>query len=182
MRQFRKLAERELHRWHVGRLVEVDFEAPTGERFGRTVVRTNGAVSVVPIESVDGVAHVHLLRQWRPSLERVLWEVPAGMRDKPGEDPADTGRRELIEEIGYAAATLELLTVFHPSAGMTDGTHHIYLATDLTHVGTAADGPEEAEMEIVRMPLTEAVAMVRAGDITASSAVIGLLLTAERLL
>jgi 8-oxo-dGDP phosphatase len=121
------------------------------------------------------------LRQWRPSVERVLWEIPAGMRDKPGEDPADTGRRELIEEIGYSAANLELLTIFHPSAGMTDGTHHVYLATELTFVGSDADGPEEREMETVRLPLTEALAMVRRGDIMASSAVIGLLMAADHL-
>jgi 8-oxo-dGDP phosphatase len=109
--EFRKLAEREIHRWHVGRLVELDFEAPAGERFSRTVVRTGGAVSVVPVEhDADGTAHVFLLRQWRPSVERVLWEVPAGMRDKPGEDPAETGHRELVEEIGYTAGHLELLT------------------------------------------------------------------------
>ena len=146
-----------------------------------TRVAANGAVSVVPIGlDAQGVAHVFLLRQWRPSVERVLWEVPAGMRDKPGEDPAETGRRELIEEIGYSAGTIELLTIFHPSAGMTDGTHHVYLATDLSFVGKQLEGPEEREMETVRMPLTEALALVRNGEILASSAIIGLLLAAER--
>jgi 8-oxo-dGDP phosphatase len=179
---FRKLDERELHRWHVGRLVELDFVSDDGEHFGRTIVRTNGAVSVVPVfYDSAGVAHVYLLRQWRPSMERVLWEVPAGMRDKPGEDPAETGRRELIEEIGYEAGALELLTIFHPSAGMTDGTHHVYLATDLRHVGAEADGPEEREMEVVAMPFTDALGLVRSGEIMASSAVIGLLLAADRI-
>ena len=54
-----------------------------------------------------------------------MLEVPAGMRDVPGEPPEETARRELREEAGFDAENLALLTVIHPSAGVTDATTHI---------------------------------------------------------
>lgn len=182
MGEFRKLDERELHAWPVGRLMAGLYESPTGEQFHRTVVRTSGAVSVVPIDiDADGAPVAILIRQYRASFDRYLWEVPAGLRDQPGEDPAETGRRELAEEIGYEADNIELLTVFHPSAGMTDATHHVFLATGLRHVGSTLLGPEEEHLDVVRIPLGEALGMVWRGEIAAASAVIGLLMAAEKL-
>ena len=122
-----------------------------------------------------------LIRQWRAAMEAEMWEVPAGMRDKDGEDPAETGRRELIEEVGYDADTLELLTVFHPSVGITDGSHHVYLARGLTCVGSHTEGPEEEHLVVKHVAMDEALQMVWDGTITASSAVIGLLMAAARL-
>jgi 8-oxo-dGDP phosphatase len=179
--EFKKLGERDLHEWFVGRLAVGEYESPTGETFTRTIVRAKGAVSVVPIiESADG-PQVVLIRQYRPSVHAYVWEVPAGMRDVPGEDPAETGRRELIEEAGFTAESLELLTVFYPAVGLTDHTHHVYLATGLTHVGSETIGPEEEFIEIVPTPLGDALRMVWTGEISVSSAVIGLLMAGERL-
>lgn len=178
MSEFQRLRRRDLHSWHVWRLVEERFTSPTGVEFDRTFVESPGAVSVV---AIDDRRRVVLIRQWRASLDRVVWEVPAGMRDKPGEDAAECGRRELLEETGYLATGLEYLTCFHPSAGVMSGTHHVYLATGLSFIGANHDGPEEEHLVVELVDLDEAVAMVERGDITASSAVIGLLLAARRL-
>ena len=62
----------------------------------------------------------------------------------PGELPEQTGHRELIEEVGYEPGSMTLLTMMHPSAGMTDSTTHIFLATDLRLVERSVQGPEEA--------------------------------------
>ncbi len=175
---FRRVRQRVLHRWHVWSLIEADCESPTGEQFIRTFVSSPGAVSIV---AVDVHKQVLLIRQYRATVDRVVWEIPAGMRDKLDEDPAVCGVRELEEETGYTADRVDLLTVFNPSAGIMDASHHVYLARDLRFVGTRLEGPEEAHLEVHWVALDEAVALVERGEIMASSAVIGLLLAARRL-
>jgi 8-oxo-dGTP pyrophosphatase MutT (NUDIX family) len=180
---FRRLSETTVHQGGIWHVAVAEFESPDGTRFRRDIVRSPGAVTAVPVLIADdGAATVVLVRQWRPSIEREMLEAPAGMRDVDGEDPAGTAYRELIEEAGYQAAELELLTMYHPSAGMTDGTHHVYLATGLTAVPRELDGPEEQFMDVVHLPLGEAISMIRAGEITASNTVIGLLLAERRLI
>lgn len=179
---FRHLGEEIVHQGYIWHVAVAQYESPDGTRFRRDIVRSPGAVTAVPVLIAgDGRATVVLVRQWRPSIEREMLEAPAGMRDKDGEDPSATAYRELIEEAGYQAAELELLTVYHPSAGMTDGTHHVYLATALTAVPRALEGPEEQYMDVVHLPLDEAIAMIATGEITASNTVIGLLLAERRL-
>jgi ADP-ribose pyrophosphatase len=175
---FRHLDEREVHRGRIWRVVVGRFESPEGEVFDRDVVRSPGAVAAVPLRfDPEGNPMVVLVGQYRPALDAELLEIPAGMRDVDGEDPATTVRRELAEECGLAAGRLELLTVFHNSAGMTDATTHVYLALDLTPVPSEAHGPEEEHLTIHSMPLAEAVAAVEAGRVTDAKTVIGVLLT-----
>lgn len=178
---FSRIGEKVLHHWHVWDLIEGAYRSPSGEEFVRTFVRSPGAVSVIAVDESVSPPTVILIRQWRAAMEAEMWEVPAGMRDKDGEDPAETGRRELIEEVGYDADTLELLTVFHPSVGITDGSHHVYLARGLTCVGSHTEGPEEEHLVVKHVAVDEALQMVWDGTITASSAVIGLLMAAARL-
>jgi ADP-ribose pyrophosphatase len=174
---FRRLDEREVHQGHIWRVVVADFESPTGERFERDVVRSPGAVGVVPVRfDVEGNPVVVLVRQYRPALDRELDEIPAGMRDVDGEDPAETARRELAEECGLSAGRLELLTAFENSAGMTDAVTHVYLALDLKAVPSKAHGPEEDHMTVHAVGFAEALARIEAGQITDAKTVVGLLL------
>ena len=85
MAAFRRLAETEVHRGHIWRVVVADFEAPDGARFERDIVRSPGAVAVVPVTfDASGRAMVTLMRQYRAAFDRELIEVPAGMRDVAG--------------------------------------------------------------------------------------------------
>jgi 8-oxo-dGDP phosphatase len=178
---FRRIGEREVHRGHIWHVVVAEYSSPEGERFHRDIVRSPGAVSVVPIVDTPEGPHVVLIRQWRASIEQEMIEIPAGMRDVAGEPVEETARRELIEEAGYHAGKLELLTMYHPSAGMTDGTHHVFLATELESTDRDLQGPEEAHMTVETMHLDAALAMVTSGEISASNTVIGLLLADRRL-
>ena len=179
---FRRVDERIVHEWGMWRLVAADFEAPDGERFQRHVVRSPGAVAVVPILfDAEGSPIVVLVDQYRPALERAVLELPAGMRDVEGEPPEETAQRELIEEVGLEAGTLTFLTEYLPSPGLTNATMRLYLGTDLRSVPRETHGPEESYMTVVHLPLAEAVRQVRAGEIVNAAAVIGLLLVAERL-
>lgn len=152
---------------------------PDGQVAQRDVVEHPGAVGVV---AVDEQGQVVLVQQYRHPLGERLWELPAGLRDEPGEDPQQTGARELAEETGLVADHWEPLISVFTSPGMTDELIHIYFATGLRdaaeiHVG----GGEEAELVVARVALAEAVRRVEAGEIRNAMAVIGLLAAARRL-
>lgn len=161
--------------------VRVDrVRMPDGEVLDREVVEQADAAGVVPI---FGDGSVMLLRQYRQPFATYLLEIPAGKLDREGEDPAAAAARELTEETGYRAERLEHLITFRNSAGWTDESTHLYVATGLTAEGVPDDfhaSAEEADMEIVRLPLDEAVAAVRDGTITDAKTVIGLLLVGGR--
>ena len=77
------------------------FEAPDGRAFERDIVRSPGAVAVVPLLfDAEGMPSVVLVRQYRPPFDRYVLEIPAGMRDVPDEPPELTADRELVEEAG----------------------------------------------------------------------------------
>jgi 8-oxo-dGTP pyrophosphatase MutT (NUDIX family) len=169
---FRFLGEEVVHEGFAFRTVVARFETPTGEEFRRDVVRHRGAVGVVPLDGDD----VILVRQYRAPVGREVLEIPAGVRDVEGEDPAETARRELIEEAGFEAGSIRFLTRYLTAAGFTDEELHLYVAEDLRPVERDAQGHEEEAMTVERMPLAEAVAAVRRGEIVDAKTVIALLL------
>lgn len=182
MSTFRHLGDRKVYDGYIWKVVVGDFVAPNGEVFTRDIVRSPGAVAVVPIRyNEDGEPLVVLVKQYRAAFDRVIIEVPAGMRDIPDENPEVTAIRELVEETGYTASNLELLHQFYPSTGMTDSVLHVFLATGLDHVGQETHGPEEDHMEVFEVRFAEAVAMVVSGEIADAKSTIGLLLADRRL-
>lgn len=173
--------DRLVHQGHFVQVVEATYRAPDGTTFTRDVVRSRGAVGIVPIRFVDGVPHVVLLRQYRPPYDADLIEIPAGVRDVEGENPAETAQRELGEEAGLRAGTIMPIGRLYPSPGLTDSITWLYLATDLTEVPHDAQGPEEEAMEIFSLPLAEAVDAIERGEIVDAKTVIGLLRAERRL-
>jgi ADP-ribose pyrophosphatase len=179
---FRRVAERTIHRGYVWDLVAAEFESPDGSSFERDIVRSPGAVGVLPLVfDAEGNPSVVLVSQYRPPYERAVIEMPAGMRDIDGEDTAEVARRELVEEAGLRAGNLDLLTEILPSPGMTDSVTTLYLATGCTPVAHDRQGPEEEHMELLHLPLHDAVAMVTRGEIADAKTVVALLLTERRL-
>ena len=173
---FRPLGERVLQRGAVITFCRGEFEGPTGERFERDIVRHPGAVAAVALDGDD----VFLVRQYRAALDADLWEIPAGKRDIADEPPETTALRELEEEIGMRAASLEPLITIHHSPGFCDEIGFIFLATDLTEVPQRLEGPEEQEMAVARVPLLEAVAMATDGRITDAKSVAAILAAARK--
>ncbi len=152
------------------------FEGPEGE-FRRDIVRHPGAVSVVAVDGDD----VFLVRQYRAPLDDWLWEIPAGKKDVEGEPPEETAERELEEEVGMRAGSLEHLIDLHHSPGFCDEFQNVFLATDLTDVGRRVDSIEEQYMEVRRVPFAEAIAMATDGRITDGKSIVGILAAARRL-
>jgi ADP-ribose pyrophosphatase len=174
---FRPIDETEIFNGHVISLVTARFESPTGEVFEREIVRHPGAVSVVPLDA-DGT--VIMVRQYRAALDVELLELPAGKRDVADEPPELTARRELAEEIGMIAGTMELLGRFLNSPGFCDEESWVFLARDLEPVPSEAHGIEEEHMTVEHVPFDEVPAMIVDGRLIDGKSIIGLLLARQR--
>ena len=134
-----------------GKIAEVRLERfrhPDGEVVEREVIGHPGAVAVVAHDD----ERVWLVRQPREAAgEPDLLELPAGKLDVEGEEPLETAKRELAEEIGKAASDWRELTSFYTSPGFTDERVIVYLATGLSDASAEAD--ESERIEIVPWPL-----------------------------
>lgn len=146
---------------------------PGGRIAVREVVEHQGAVAILPLDD-DG--SVVMIDQYRHPVGRRLRELPAGLLDADGEAPVTTAQRELVEEIGCTARDWSVLVDVTPSPGFSDESVRVFLARGLTEVGRpAVDGDEEADLEVVRLPLMDAVRQALAGEIVNAASVAGLL-------
>ena len=141
---------------------------PDGTTTMREYIRHPGAVGVVALLD-DG--QVLLVRQHRYPHRRDFLEIPAGKLE-PNEPALETGKRELLEETGYVAATWKLLGVIHNAIAYSDEAIELYLARGLTHRAQALDHGEF--LEVVPLPFAEALAMTRDGRITDVKTLVGL--------
>jgi ADP-ribose pyrophosphatase len=148
---------------------------PSGATGVREIARHPGGAVVVPLLDNGDVV---LVRQWRWPIEGTLLELPAG-KLAPGEEPAACAERELAEETGWVAGRLELLTRIYTTPGFCDEVLHIFRGTSLrpSPAGHAREEGER-EMTIHTMPLADAAALVRRGEIRDAKTIIGILLTA----
>jgi 8-oxo-dGDP phosphatase len=152
-----------------GRLVTLRTDkvrTPDDERAERDVVIHPGAVAVL---ALDDDQQVLLIRQYRHPVRRLLWEIPAGLRDVAGEQPWATARRELLEEAGYRARDWRVLADYYTSPGFSTERLRVFLARDLEFVPEAerdfVPEAEEAQLLPAWLPLDEAVRKVLAGEL-----------------
>jgi ADP-ribose pyrophosphatase len=176
--RFEMVDEEVLHRGWIISLTKATFVDPDGMSFERDVVRHPGAVAVVAVTNAEAVVMVH---QYRPALDQWLLEIPAGTCDVDGEPDEVTARRELAEEVGYAARDLSLLTRCAITPGFCDELSAIYLATGLSPVAVDRQGIEERYMEIEEVPLSRFDALVDDGTIIDASTILGVGLAQRRL-
>lgn len=140
-------------------LGEEEHRLPGGRKATFEIIRHPGGAAVLPVLA-DG--RVVLIRQYRPALGAMIWEIPAG-RLEPGETPEECVHRELVEEAGYAAGRLTSLGGLWSAAGFCDEHVALFAAFDLAQV-PAAPEPDEI-IEPVAMPLADALAMVFRNEI-----------------
>ena len=157
---------------------------------GRRAQRRAGRPPIVPVWSANCAVrrsdprpiriaqHRHLESSFTPRRIDCAVSAPSPALRLAAEMAAAA---RVAREGGSAARRMEYLTHYYTSAGMTDSVLHLYLATELSEVPAKAHGPEEEHMEMVELPLAEAVEMVVRGEINDSKTVIGLLLVDRQL-
>ena len=156
-----------------GRWVRVDEEEWPGIGTWE-VFRPEDAAAVLPV-TPDG--DVVLVRQFRAGARRPIEEIPAGLLDVEGEDPATCAARELFEETGFRPASLEPLGAIHTSPGSSSELVHLFWA----RTGAGPEREPEEGIEVVRRPFADAVAEARAGRIDDAKTALALLLADARM-
>ena len=169
------LSKRELA--YEGRSISVWVEEavlPNGHTVSLDIVRHPGASAVVPFESESDVL---LLRQYRHAAGGTIWEVPAGKLD--GDAPELCAARELEEEAGRRAGRLVSLATIWTTPGFTDERIHLFAAFDLEPVPHRREADEV--IEVVRMSLDDALALVWSGALSDAKSALALLHAARQL-
>ncbi|MEQ8675389.1 MAG: NUDIX hydrolase [Aggregatilineales bacterium] len=174
-----ELTEKIVHTERVfsGVLVKLDVhdvELPDGSMCKREVIQHPGASAVIALDGDD----VILVKQFRSASAQFMLELPAGVLEVD-EAPEVCAIRELQEEIGYKPGKLESIGGFYNAPGYTTEYIHLYIATNL--IESRLQGDIDEQIEVVRLPLSEALTMIENGTIADSKTIIGLLRLARRL-
>jgi ADP-ribose pyrophosphatase len=176
--ELKRLSRQVVYTGKVFDLIVDQVEYPSGNTGVREIAHHPGGAVAVPILD-DG--QVVLVKQLRYPFGTHIYELPAG-KLAPGEDPKVAAGRELEEETGYIAGSLQHLTSIYSTPGFCDEELHIFLATQLSkshHGHRREEG--EFSMTVESMPLQEALAMVEGGVIKDSKTIVGLLWIDKRM-
>jgi ADP-ribose pyrophosphatase len=161
-----------IYRGRVLHFKNTTVKLPSGNLYARELVEHPGAVALIPLLE----DRVILIRQFRLTTGKVIYELPAGTMSQ-GEDPDACAKREIIEETGYKAGKLRKIFQCYLAPGYSTELMHFYVATELEA------GPQHLdEDEVIRVyptPLEEALAMVRRNEIMDAKTTVGLLLYDE---
>ncbi len=154
-----------------GKVVTLNLETvtlPNGATVELEIVRHPGASAIVPMKDERTVI---LIRQFRLAAGGFIYEIPAG-KLHPGEDPRLCAERELEEEIGYRAGTIEELETFFTAPGFTDEIMHLFKATNLTK--TAQNLDHDEVLEVIEISIENAISKIRDGTIRDAKTIVGL--------
>jgi ADP-ribose pyrophosphatase len=155
------------------RVDEIEFQPGRTTRLD--VIEHSGAVTILPL---DAGGQIWFIRQYRHSAGATILELPAGTL-KPGEDPALAANRELQEEIGMKAETLEYLAGFWLAPGYSSEYMHVYLATGLTPSALAQD--EDEVIRVEKISIHRAVELALTNELRDSKSLVSVLLAARKL-
>ena len=160
---------------HKGRIIEVDIDVvrlPTGHTVDMEVVRHPGSVVMMPIPEPGKII---LIRQYRYTIDRWIWELPAGSL-KPGEDPDKAAARECEEEIGLVPHAVTRLRGYYPTPGFCDEQMIYYRCEDLRPPAADSTAKKDVDEEIEPRTFTmhEARELISTGEIVDLKTLAGL--------
>lgn len=144
---------------HAFDVQQVRLRLPDGRERNYDLVDHADAVTILP---VDDSGNVWFVSQFRIGAAANLLELPAGVMDT-GEEPADSARRELREEIGMDCRELISLGGFWMAAGYSNEFMHCFLALGLTPA--PLDQDEDEFLSLSKYPLEKVFKMVDAGEL-----------------
>jgi 8-oxo-dGTP pyrophosphatase MutT (NUDIX family) len=128
------------------------FRHEDGHEVERAIVVHPGAVGIVVLDGED----LWFVRQPREAVGVPdLLEIPAGKLDEDGEEPLDTAKRELAEEIGKQAEEWESLGSFYTSPGFANEEVHLFLATGISDVAERPEVEEDERIDVEVRPLAD---------------------------
>jgi ADP-ribose pyrophosphatase len=166
----KKLASQQIYQGHAVNIRVDTVEKANGKKTTRDVVEHSDCVAVVALDEQDNVI---LVRQFRHAVDRFLLEIPAGGIDS-GEEPIDSVRRELQEEIGYFPRKIDKLGGFYSIPGYGTEYLHCFLATDLVPSRLMAEDTDD--IELVRISLDEIPRLIASGEICDGKSIAALLM------
>ncbi len=136
------------------------------------------SVIIVPVTTNGRMA---LIRQYRYPVDQHCYELPAGCcRDTGGAPLEEVARKELREEIGATAGSLEAVTWFYSSSSISDEVCHIFLALDVV-LDQETDMEPGEHIDLLLLPVAEAFALVRRGEMKTGTCALAILHCEERL-
>jgi 8-oxo-dGDP phosphatase len=174
-RPFKLLESRPLAAHHRYRLRADDVVWPDGTETSYAVFEQPEAALILPLTERGTT---YLVRQWRHSWDTDAWELPAGTMEE-GEEPHETARRELVEEVGLEAESWDALGTARATAVSTMR-FHFFLARGLTGVERRPEIYEE-DMVIRELPLEEALDLAEDGTIQHAATIAALFRAQRRL-
>ena len=159
-----------------GRIFEVSLDSIREDKteYKREIISHNGSAVIVPVFADETVA---LVKQYRHAARKYLWEIPAGSLEK-GEDAKEGAARELEEEIGVTAKSIEKLSEFYVSPGFLSEKMFVFMATDLTE--TAQNLEDDELIEVKRFSFAELSEMIRNNEIEDAKTMIGVILAGQK--
>ncbi|MDD3818719.1 MAG: NUDIX hydrolase [Actinomycetota bacterium] len=168
-----KISSEEIFKGEIIKLYFDRVKLPDGRIATREKISHPGAVAIVPLNKNGNIFFV---RQFRYPINDILIEIPAGKIDK-NEDPLDSARRELEEEIGASGGELKHLISFYSSPGFCDEIMHIYLAVDFVKKENNLE--EDEFLEVIELKIEDALSYIKSGKIKDAKTIIGILLTCD---
>lgn len=171
---WKTLSTREVYKNNWIRVCEDVAEMPGGRTTIYGVCEMGQCVGVLPFVSENEVV---MVRQYRYiQRENHRWEMPTGGMH-PGETPEEAAQRELAEEIGYRAGSLQLINTHYTSKSVCDETAYIFIGRDLTAMNGVPDDTEFLEVEV--MSFDGVLQMVLNGEIRDAMTIIAVLFAAR---
>ena len=160
---------------HTGRIFRLEVDRvtlPTGHTIDMEIVRHPGSVVLLPMPAAGSIT---LIRQYRYTIDRWIWELPAGTL-KPGEDPAAGAARECEEEIGLVPGRVTRVGGYFPTPGFCDEEMIYYRCEDLRPpaLDSTVRKDEDEEIEPRTVTLAEARALIASGEIVDLKTLAGL--------
>ncbi|RPF55705.1 NUDIX domain-containing protein [Aquisalibacillus elongatus] len=143
-----------------GKVIDVkidDVELPNGQTSKRELVEHPGAVAIIAVTEADKIV---MVEQYRKALEKSIIEIPAGKLES-GEQPEVTARRELEEETGYQAESLDFVVSYYTSPGFANEIIYVFEARGLNEVENKLDGDDDEFVELIEVSIEEALELIR---------------------
>ncbi len=140
-------------------VVEEEIRLPNGKVLTRGKVKHKGAVVVIPINAEGKLV---MIKQFRLSVRETILEFPAGTLSV-GEEPLLCAKREICEEVGFAASEWFPIGTLYPAPGFCDEVQHLFVAKNLTP--QTAEGDEDEFIEVVTLSVSEVEEAIRTGEI-----------------